>query len=354
MALFCAFSGTALAALSYAVTRHAQSKRRQAVSVENALSISPTILFQQFKKSNSSSDFHRYVALEGKINVAPDAVPVQYQNKDVAYFNRQMTDRLYSCKFVVDRTRTRTRRQNNNQDREEANTHEDESRRRMSNDMPDAPRGKVECTEKWDIINKKSTMSLSTLYLESHDNATPVVVSSSKSSTSSTSSTTPKILIEGVTVKDMEASKKEMVNTFHPAHTDPATITMQKNQHQLIVLSAAGNNIVLNDLQPVTTGTREVVHGVECGDSLICIGHVSVDEKTGELQISRRSRRPSSSSSLLMKDYPFVLSRQNKMEVSQDLKNEATQMDLASTILGVSAGGLLAAGVGLGVMQMQK
>ena len=49
----------------------------------------------------------------------------------------------------------------------------------------------------------------------------------------------------------------------------------------MIVLSAAGSNIALNELAPVVLGTEEVVLGVPAGDRLVCVGHATVDETTG-------------------------------------------------------------------------
>ena len=54
--------------------------------------------------------------------------------------------------------------------------------------------------------------------------------------------------------------------------------------------------------------------------------------------------RPSS-----LSNYPFVLSRKSKGEISSDFKEEANSLDTAAKILGVSAGGLLFASVAIGV-----
>ena len=54
--------------------------------------------------------------------------------------------------------------------------------------------------------------------------------------------------------------------------------------------------------------------------------------------------RPSS-----LSNYPFVLSRKTKGEISSDFKEEANSLDTAAKILGVSAGGLLFASVAIGV-----
>lgn len=67
---------------------------------------------------------------------------------------------------------------------------------------------------------------------------------------------------------------------------------------------------------------------------------VSLQKKKKELHITR----PSS-----LSDYPFVLSRKSKGEISSDFKEEANSLDTAAKILGVSAGGLLFASVAIGV-----
>ena len=46
-------------------------------------------------------------------------------------------------------------------------------------------------------------------------------------------------------------------------------------------------------------------------------------------------------------DRPFVLSTKSKYEISNELRNEAGSLDFAATVLGVSAGGLLAATMGI-------
>jgi len=74
--------------------------------------------------------------------------------------------------------------------------------------------------------------------------------------------------------------------------------------------------------------------------SSILLPCVSLFKKKKELHITR----PSS-----LSDYPFVLSRKSKGEISSDFKEEANSLDTAAKILGVSAGGLLFASVAIGV-----
>jgi hypothetical protein len=273
-----------------------------------------------------------------------------------------MTDKLYKCKFVADTTRRRDGRTGSaSSDGEskfdeessgvnQTTTEEDRRRRRMSNNMPGRPRGKVECNTSWDQPKVKTSISLGSLHLENSIDATPSAPPLSSSTTTArataTATATPKILLVGMKERDMVSASREMKNKFRSRYADQSILISQQNQHQLIVLSAAGNNIVLDELQPVTLGTKTVVNGVPIGDELICIGHATSNKENGSLEIVRTNDITTST------DQPFILSRKSKHQVCNDLRDQASSFDTASMILGISAGGLLAASAGIGLSSM--
>ena len=145
----------------------------------------------------------------------------------------------------------------------------------MNNATADRPKGKVECQEYWSTSDPQHKMALTSIYLEHFPNgAAAVEVTNNNTSTSTTTNSASstkesKIAIQGVNISDFSESSRVIKNQFVSSHVDPAVITSQKNQHKLIVLSAAGSNIVLNELTPVKLGTREIVKGVTCGDTMV-------------------------------------------------------------------------------------
>ena len=348
---FTGAGGIALAGVSYFVSRHAQQKKRQAIQIENAVTTTPSNLLEQFHKANDRPTFTRYVALEGALGITQ---PCTYQDKlssfEAAYFATTLKDKLYSCRFVQEQRKPPSRANTGTTAEEEATR----DRRRMRNDTPDRPRGKVECDLKWDTHIRQSKWGKGALHLETMDtHATPSAppldsTRAAKGVTKPSTSTgsTARIILSDVTEQDMNASARLMKQEFYPSH-EPSVLVSQQNQHQLLVVSAAGNNIQLDELQPITMGTEEKVVAVPVGDRLHCIGHATVDKKTGLLQIQRSSDTTTSA------DYPYVLSRKSKHEVGHGLRELAASYDNASTILGVSAGGLLAVSVGLGIHGMR-
>ena len=289
--LFAAAGGTILAGVSYAVARQAQTKRRQAIQVENAASCTPQQLLSQHKHANYNKTFHRYVALEGIINtntpvtfnVAPSeniySSTSESKRKqtpsidvDAVYFSRQLSDQLYRCKFETKKiTRSTTNQSPNGSTTTTTSNNQRNQRNQMNNATADRPKGKVECHEYWSTSDPQHKMALTSIYLEHFPNgAAAVAVTNNKTSTNNSSSTKEsKIAIQGVNISDFSESSRVIKNQFVSSHVDPAVITSQKNQHKLIVLSAAGSNIVLNELTPVKLGTREVVKGVTCGDTMV-------------------------------------------------------------------------------------
>ena len=159
-----------------------------------------------------------------------------------------------------------------------------------------------------------------------------------------------RVALEGVYVEDLERAARLVVDQFTPAGDD-AEVSLLKNQHKMLLLSAAGENIILDQHAPVVVGTTEELRAVLVGDPLVCVGVARV-EKDGSMTIGRDN-----TAGIGEEPRPFFLGTASKMEIGAELRRTAASKDTASWIFAVPAGALLAAGtlvgVAAGVRKMQ-
>ena len=366
----CLLGGSILGVLSYWSTGEAARKRLAASHVENALTTTPQQLRQlALQQSNSGAGrgvvFEQYVALQG--NIASDR-PVRYTSEDLEFdaatYSSKMRDRMYKCTF---KKSSRTPNQNENESQNSSS----------SSNEKDGPVGKIECGEHWKLKRKKVEMApLNSLFLRgSGVVAVPGDAVSSrkssglesrffgKSSASNEAEEAPannrgQVELLGLCSTDLDGALRTVKDTFTPAFKDDSKTEMLKNDHRSLTLQAAGSNIVLEQNDPVRLGCREVVEAILIGDPITCIGMSRVDPKSGRMTVSS----PAAPSPFLGRkhpdDYdddgtkenrkdsrPFIVSRMDKMEIGQMLRNDASAHDIAGLIFGIPSGALLAAGI---------